>query len=169
MKVKLRTRGFTLLELVIAIIAILALATALLERLRFYQGMAERAKMESELRTIKTGLQVQLAVLIVTNRQAEATTLESEDPVKWMDQKPGNYGGTYHENAESGAWYFDERARQLVYVVNYGHRLVLEGQTQGREIRFQARLLRDRIRVAGGEIESVTGVALSPVYPYRWS
>ena len=135
----------------------------------FIPILAEKAAMETAVRTIKTGLQVRLAELIVTNRQAEAAALENEDPIKWLDEKPANYGGTYREPPERGNWYFDASPRQLVYVVNTGNRLELVVALEPKEIRFRARLLRDRINTSGGAVESVTGVTLAPVQSYRWS
>jgi prepilin-type N-terminal cleavage/methylation domain-containing protein len=161
-------RGFTLVELGAAITLIAVLAAVLLGRLAHYQELAEKAKMDSELRTIKTGLQIRLAELIVTHRQAEAAMLESEDPIRWLDDKPANYGGAYPERPRSGTWYFDASAGQLVYVVDTGRRLELESTVEPKQLRFRARLLRDRVRVTGGTVESVTGVALVPASAYRW-
>ncbi|HXF66692.1 MAG TPA: type II secretion system protein [Burkholderiales bacterium] len=164
-----RTRGFTLLELAAAIVLIGALAAVLLNRLAFYQEMAEKAAMEATLRTIKTGLQIRLAELILTNRQAEAERLEAEDPVLWLDEKPPNYGGPYREPPERGTWYYDAPARELVYVVNTGSRLKIGDGSEGRELRFRTRVLKDRVRFGGVEVEGVAGIALTPVRPYHWS
>jgi len=165
---KLRTRGFTLFELVVAIAIICALAAVLLNRLAHYQETAEKVAMESMLRLIKTGLQIRLAELIITNRQGEAAGLEVEDPMEWLDARPANYGGAYSEPPARGKWYFDTMARQLVYVVNTGDRLDVDAAGQAKQIRFRARLLRDRVQTAGGLVESVTGITLTPVRPYRW-
>lgn len=166
---KPRERGFTLLELVIVIAIYSVLIGVLLDRLNYYQELAEKAAMESTLRTIKTGLQIRLAELIVTNRQAEAASLEAEDPVRWLDDKPPNYGGSYRKPPKPGAWYFDAPERQLVYVVNVGNRLELGAGQEPKELRFQARLVKDRVQAAGGPVEGVSGVTLAPVRPYRWS
>jgi hypothetical protein len=140
----------------------------LLDRLAYYQELAEKAAMESTARVIKTGLQIRLAQLIIANRQAEASVLETADPVQWLETKPVNYGGAYHEDAQSGAWYFDGPARQLVYFVTTGRRLELDGQTGPKQVRYRVRVLKDRISLAGGPVESVTGVTLAAVTPYRW-
>ena len=160
--------GSSLFELVVALIIISVLSAVLLNRLGFYKEMLEKAAMESTLRNIKTGLRVQLAELIVTNRQAQARRLENEDPVQWLDEKPLNYGGSFRAPAETGTWYFDAQTHELVYVVNTGNRLELDGDAASKQLRFRVRLLKDRLNLFGNSIESVTGVALLPVRPYQW-
>jgi len=165
---KLKGRGFTLFELVACVLIIGVLAAVLLDRLAYYQEMAEKAVMESTARVVKTGLQIRLAELIVANRQTEADTLERADPMQWLEKWLVNYGGVLHEDPQPGTWYFDERERQLVYVVNTGNRLELDSRAEPKQVRYRVRLLKDRVKTAGGAVESVTGVTLSPVFPYRW-
>lgn len=164
----MRQRGFNLFELVVALALIAALAAALLERLAYYQEMAEKAAMESTLRVIKTGLQIRLAELIIGNRQGQAAALEVDDPIRWLDPPPANYAGAYREPPNFGVWYFDAKAHQLVYVVSKGDRLELAALADTKQIRFRTQLLKDRVNVPGGSVESVTGVTLIPVTPYRW-
>jgi len=161
-------RGFTLVELAVCISIIIVLATVLLNRFAYYKELAEKAAMESMVRIIKTGLQIRLAELIITNRQGEAATLEAEDPTQWLDARPANYGGAYGEPLQRGAWYFDAPERQLVYVINTGDRLNADIRADPKQIRFHVRLLKDRLHVAGAVVDSVTGVTLLPISPYRW-
>jgi prepilin-type N-terminal cleavage/methylation domain-containing protein len=161
-------RGFTLVELAVAIAVIAVAAALLLNRLAYYQEMAEKAAMESVVSGVKTGLQLRLAELIATHRQGQAAELEAENPMRWLEARPGNYGGVYSPGADRGQWYFDAGRRHLVYVVNAGDRLEVGTGSAGKEIRFHARLLKDRVTFAGGAVESVTSVTLSPVTPYRW-
>jgi len=163
-----RERGFSAFELAVSIIIISVLAAVLLNRLSYYQEMVEKAAMESTLRTIKTGLQIRLAELIVTNRQAEAVRLETEDPFQWLDEKPPNYAGPYRSPPVTGTWYFDANERQLVYVVNSGNRLELDSDKGAKQVRFRARLLKDRLQISGTVVEGVSGVSLVPVNPYQW-
>jgi prepilin-type N-terminal cleavage/methylation domain-containing protein len=163
-----RSRGFTLVELVVVILVFAVLITALLARLSRYQEMAEKAAMESTLRTIKTGLQIRLAELIITSREAEARVLEMEDPTRWLDTRPPNYGGLYRDPRRPGTWYFDARELHLVYVVNTGNRLEIDREEGGKELRFRVRLTRDPVRLPGGPVERTSGVLLAPVSPYRW-
>lgn len=159
--------GFTLVELGVCLCIIAVLAAVLLHRFTFYKEMAEKAAMESMVRIIKTGLQIRLAELIVTNRQAQAASLEADDPTQWLDARPANYGGAYGDPLRRGTWYFDTPERQLVYVVDTGNRLNSDTLAEPKQIRFRVRLLKDRLRVPGGEVESVTGVTLLPGQ-YRW-
>lgn len=160
--------GSSLFEFTVVLIVISTLATVLLNRLDYYKEMLEKAAMESTLRNIKTGLQVQLAELIVTNHQAQAGRLENEDPVQWLDEKPFNYGGNYGAPAATGTWYFDAAKHELVYVVNTGSRLEIDADADPKQVRFRARLVKDRLKLFGNSVESVTGVTLVPVHPYRW-
>lgn len=160
--------GFSLFELIVCLIVISLLAAILLNRLGYYQEMAEKAAMDSTLRLIKTGLQIRLAELIVTNRQGEAARLEIEDPLQWLDKKPPNYGGRYYEPPAAGTWYFDSNVRELVYVVNAGSRLDIGTGSGPKQVRFRARLVRTRLQIFGTWVEGVAGVTLSPVKPYRW-
>jgi general secretion pathway protein G len=163
-----RASGFSLLELVVCIIIVSVLAAVLLNRLAYYQELAEKAAMESMLRTIKTGLQIRLAELIVTNRQSQAGQLVTEDPFRWLDDKQPNYGGRYRAPPDAGAWYFDAGTRELAYVVQTGDRLEFVGGGKARELRFRALLLKDKVRTTGIEVESVTGITLIPARRYRW-
>ena len=160
--------GASLFEFVVVLIIISVLAAVLLNRLGYYKEMLEKAAMDATLRNIKTGLQVKLAELIVTNRQSQASRLESEDPLEWLDEKPLNYGGSYRSPSNVGTWYFDAGTHELVYVVNAGNRLELDTDQAPRQLRFRVRLVKDRLTLFGNAVESVTGVTLQPVKPYRW-
>jgi general secretion pathway protein G len=152
----------------VALIVISVLAAVLLSRLGYYKEMLEKAAMESTLRNVKTGLQVQLAELIISNRQAQAARLEREDPFRWLEEKPSNYAGDYRNPPDGGTWYFDAGTHELVYVVNTGSRLEIDTGADPKQIRFRARLLKNRLNLFGNEVESVAGVSLLPVQPYRW-
>ena len=165
---KLRAGGFTLFELAVCLCIIAVLAAVLLHRFIFFKEMAEKAAMESTVRIIKTGLQIRLAELIITNRQAQATVLETDDPTRWLDARPANFGGDYGASPRRGTWYFDTLERQLVYVVNTGDRLNTDSPADAKQLRFRVRLLKDRVHVPGAVVESVTGVTLLPLSQYRW-
>ena len=163
-----RHRGLTLIELIVVIVIISVLATVALHRLSVYQELAEKTAMESTLRIIKTGLQIRLAELIIANRQRDAGQLETGNPMQWLVETPANYGGVYRQSAEGGNWYYDEHRHELVYVVHNGEFLTTEATDSGKQLRFRIELLRGYVETGRTKVETVTGVTLVPVHPYRW-
>jgi len=161
--------GYTLIELVVVVTVIGVASALLMQRLFLYLEIAEKASMESTVRVVKTGLQLRLAELMLANRQAEAGELETSDPMRWLAERPANYAGAYRSPPDRGSWYFDVFKRELVYVVSNGAHLEVVPTDGHKQIRFRIRLIRDRVRMGGGPVESVTGVALIPVVRYTWS
>jgi prepilin-type N-terminal cleavage/methylation domain-containing protein len=159
--------GFTLFELIVVVIIAAVVAVAALQRFLAYQELAERAAMEATLRVVKTGLQIRLAELIIRNRQADAGVLERDNPMQWLAEKPANYRGDYRKPPRRGAWYFDRERGELVYVVITGEWLDVAPSDGIEEIRFRARLLKDVVNFGGTTTQSVTGITLVPVKPYR--
>ena len=78
---------------------------------------------------------------------------------------PANYGGDYPAQPKPGNWYFDTKTRELVYAVNSGGGLVVDGQSGFRQLRFRVRLVYQAVPVAGARIRALGGIALSPVSP----
>lgn len=140
----------------------------LLERLTFYQEAAERARFEATLQMYKTALQIRLAELILERREGEARTLEVENPTRWLSEKPTDYRGAYPARAEPGAWYFDESARELVYVANSARRLVVESRNGMKQLRFVVKVVYQDVYVSGRPIRGIAGIALQPAADYRW-
>jgi type II secretory pathway pseudopilin PulG len=168
MRTAAKPHGSTLVELAVSLAVIGVLAGVLLSRFVYYQEMAEKAAMDSMVRIIKTGLQMRLAELIITNRQGQAVALEADDPTQWLEARPANYGGALGGTLKRGTWYFDALERQLVYVVNSGGRLSSATPTDPKQVRFRVRLLKERLLLGGAAVEHVTGVTLVPVSPYNW-
>ena len=98
-----RTAGFTVLELIAVIVLISLVLSAGVERLLYYEERAEKASMESTLAAVKTGLQVRLAELLLTNHQSAVSELETQNPMRWLIEPPANFGGDYRVPAKSGS------------------------------------------------------------------
>lgn len=163
-----RQQGFSLLELAVVVVALSVLLGVLLERLAFYQEMAERARFESTLQAYKTGLQIRLAELIIGRREGEARRLEDENPTQWLSEKPTDYGGTYPARPEPGAWYFDVATRELVYVANAARRLDAESRDGQKQLRFRVKVIYQEVAAGSSRIRGVAGIVLQPSASYRW-
>jgi len=153
---------------VVAVILSLLLGL-LLERLTFYQEAAERARFEATLQAYKTALQIRIAELMLQRREGEARMLEVENPTHWLSEKPTDYGGSYPQQPEPGAWYFDEASRELVYVANAARRLAVESRKGMKQLRFRVNIIYQPVMVSGKTIQAIGGVSLRPTIPFQWS
>lgn len=163
-----RQRGFSLLELAVVAVVLSVLLAVLLERLAFYQEMAERARFESTLQGYKTALQIRLAELILERREGEARRLEDENPTQWLSEKPTDYGGAYPLRPEPGTWYFDDTTRELVYVANSARRLVIELRDGRKQLRFRVKVAYQEIAAGSSRVRGLAGIGLQPSAAYRW-
>jgi type II secretory pathway pseudopilin PulG len=163
-----RQLGFSLMELAVVAVLLSILLGVLLERLTFYQEAAERARFEATLQVYKTALQIRLAELILERREGEARGLEVENPTRWLSERPTDYGGIYPVQPEAGAWYFDESARELVYVANSARRLQVEPRNGMKQLRFTVKVAYQDVSVSGKPIRSVAGIGLQPAMEYQW-
>lgn len=139
-----------------------------LERLTNYQDAAERARFESGLQIFKTGLQLRMAELISTNREHQVRQLETENPLRWLSQKPAYYAGEYPDRPEAGVWYFDPVARELICVVNQDRFLRIDSRKRPKQLRFRIRISDQPVDAPGGLARGLAGVALEPASPFRW-
>lgn len=174
-----RQGGFTLLELMVVACVVAVLATMLLNRVRFYQKMAEKTAVEQTVGVLQSALQLRVASLIVNNRLSEAGDLAQQNPMLWLAQKPNNYAGEYFdqlpEGDVSGHWYFDLKERHLVYFVRNKsdtHSDVKDEDAALPQLRFKTNLLLAASsfpvaeRPVSGKV--VEGVVLEQIVPYVW-
>jgi prepilin-type N-terminal cleavage/methylation domain-containing protein len=155
-------RGFTLVELMVVVIAVGVLAYLLLGRLLVYREAAERAAMEQTVGSLQSALTIAFSRNMVLGRGAEA--LAAENPTNWLAKPPDSYVGELHDPApgqvEPGKWYFDTRTRHLVYTVRFGEHF--RGPGGRREARFHVRLVTSEDR------DKVVGAVIEPVAPFTW-
>ena len=120
--------------------------------------------MESTLAAFKMGLQFQLAELIVTNRQMAAAQRERENPMRWLQEIPGNYLGEYATPTRPGNWYYATAEHELVYVPNNSPHLDAR-QNSNNELRFRV-AIRYNPDAAGRQTPS--GAAIVPAREFKW-
>jgi len=145
------------------------LATILLDRMLFYQEMAEKTAVEMTVMNMRTGLRYQVAAFLVHNQESDIAGLAGENPVKWLDRSPSNYLGELRkprwDDIPPGNWYFDISTRELCYRVNRNRNFV-PGQSGKQTLCLRATALSGK--GAGGTVALVQGVRITLVEPYRW-
>ena len=167
------SKGFTLIELIVAITIIVFLMGMLLTRIWFYQEQAEKAAMEQVAGALQTALVMQYGHMLVNNREADVKNLVNENPVRWLMQKPRNYSGEYFgmtpDTIPPGNWAFDLKTRELIYVPDRSEYFV-PGKNGLKWVRYRARLEYERVpeSVANKSEVELTGVLFEPVERYQW-
>jgi general secretion pathway protein G len=162
--------GFSLLELVVCLAVILAVAGGLLNRLHYYQEAAERADMEYTANTLKLALQLRIGHDLGQQRPVDYPAVMVENPVSWLEQPMKGYRGEVGE-AEArllpgASWYYDRARGELVYLPRHSRQL--QPDSAGRKrVRFQVRLLRAQAGARKDDAQ-VVGLQIAPVEPYRW-
>jgi type II secretory pathway pseudopilin PulG len=115
--------GLSRLELVVAVVLISVFAGVLLQRLAFYQEVVEKVTMEQTVQSMRSGLQMQIAALLLKGKAREIGHLSGRNPVSFLANPPAGYVGEI-EDPEAvkamakGSWYFDKARRELVYLVD---------------------------------------------------
>jgi prepilin-type N-terminal cleavage/methylation domain-containing protein len=171
-------RGFTLLELAVVAVIVGLLATALLNRVLFYQEQAEKTAVEQTLGTLRSALHLQIADVLINGKSGAIDRLAQQNPMSWLAEKPGNYVGEYYSPQpgliSAGNWYFDRHDKNLVYLAtNTAHLHTSSGQAN--QLRFNLSVVtgsNDLAAAQAGDEEArrkaVVGVVLQTAKPYSW-
>lgn len=169
--------GSSKLELLAAITVIAVFGSILLNRLWFYQEVAEKAKVEYTISILRSTLRIQMAEMMSEGRAGELALLEQKNPLDWLEEKPVSevLGATAAESEKnaSGVWQFDSRDRTLTYWPVRKEHFQADRSGQKR-IRLRVELVHDApIPLPQGNITTsinhaaVIGLRLQ-VEPYSW-
>ncbi|MGB4064667.1 MAG: hypothetical protein WBK19_12670 [Azonexus sp.] len=106
-------------EFAVVVVLIGILALVLLKALGRMSNEMEEASVQSEVSAIRIGL-----MEVVAHRETFGGTLpKSDNPLEWVATRPASYVGEVDGMPDSEAvWYFDRRAKELVYRFRDGHR-----------------------------------------------
>jgi general secretion pathway protein G len=162
--------GFTALELVVSASVVLVFAGVLLERMLFYQELAEKARMELQVTTLKLALQVRIGTQITEHEPVDYPAMARGNPVRWLDAPMAGYRGEPGPQEAKllpgGCWYFDQQALELVYQPRLDLHLDADG-TGRKRVRFHVQVLRAQAG-ARKDDAAMVGLRLVPVEGYRW-
>jgi len=172
MRVK-SSSGFSMMELLVVVVAIALLGGVLLERVLLYQEQAEQAAMEQMVGTLRSALRLQVAESLPKGRSGLAQLAE-QNPMHWLLGKPANYVGerlgTEISAVPGGNWYFDLRDNSLVYVVGNGRHFAANASGR-KEVRYQIQALvagKPQAKRNTADKQAIDGVILVLVEPYQW-
>lgn len=153
------SRGFSLIELAVALAVLAGLLYFLLDRVLHMQEVAEKTEVEETVRSIDYALRLEAASRMAREADPKRLPLEKENPIKWLQTPPRNYLGEMEKppgHARPAFWYFHPGERQLIYRPNRAEHLMVGGK-KGRELRFA-------VRVDG----DLPHPRLLPYFPYAW-
>lgn len=164
-------RGFSLLELAGAFTLVAIVAAVLLDRLMYYEELAEKARMEATISTLKSALRVRMATMMIEGRAHEYRLLAGQNPIDWLDRMPDDYRGAVADIAgmPAGAWYFDHADRTLVYLVRNGR--YFQPDSEGlKRVRLNVVSVSNRpgTGLSSGMVEPSDTVAIRLLEPYHW-
>lgn len=166
-----RQSGFSLLELVLVVCVIAVLAALLYSRLEFYQEAAERAAVQQTAAAVRSGLQLQVAGLLLRGRDADIEALAARNPTDFLTDRPPGYVDEPADDESAarlpgGSWYFDARRKELVYLVSYDTRFK-PGPDGRKWIRYRIIIEFDD---RPGEVprRQFSAARLVPVNAYAW-
>lgn len=162
----IRPRGFSLFELVIALLLVAVLIGVFLERALYYRELAEKSAMEQVALDLRSSVNLRVAELVLEGRFAELEPLAARNPMDLLQRKPQNYlgilTGANSQEIVTGNWYFDITSKEVVYFVDSGQNFAPDDQGRKR--------VAWRVRLVEG-----TGGAAAPQWarlelarPYRW-
>lgn len=167
-----RATGFTLFELVVVVIVVAIMLAIVLDRMLFYVEMAEKVAMQQTVGSIRSSLHLQTASLIAKNRANELPNFAQQNPMDWLAEKPANYVGeiddSSRKNVASGSWFFDVKAKNLVYLVHNGKHF-RSGNVEPNQVMFRVKLLLGKADPTRPDEVFVEGVVLEQVNAYSWS
>lgn len=161
---KIRQRGFSFIELVVAVAVALILLGIFLNRVQYYQEQAEKTAMEGVVSSLGSALTLQYGQLITRGKAGDAVALKNANPMTWLVTPPKNYSGEFFDpvagRIEAGNWFFDLKSRELVYVVrNRAH--FKADSPGGYRVKFH-------VVSPDGVTDTTTGMRFETVTPYSW-
>jgi len=168
-----KSQGFSLVELLVVVIAVGILAGTVLERVLPLIGRAQHAAFMQTRADLETALLLEAAERITRGEAESLASLAGTNPMSLLLRPPGNYVGSFaadDDEAPAASWYFDEHARRLVYRVGRHTGFDPLGGPPGRielatEFVFEDRNGNGHYDAAPDEFR---GLRLTPQHAFTW-
>jgi hypothetical protein len=137
--------GASRFDFAVSISLIAMLAALLLVSLNRAQSQAEAVTMETDVANMRWGLRELWAHRNAIGQSLDISEIDSANPLQLLNERPKNYSGEYAQTpaGAQAVWYFDSKAKRLVYVFS-----------DGRQVRYRltgtAKLNRASLGAVGG-------------------
>jgi len=165
------SRAFTLIELIVVICLVAIFVAVAGNRLRLYQEAAEKARVQLTVASMQSGLQLQVAALLIKGDAKGIMALQGANPVRFLDHPPAGYAGEFSQAEASlpgRTWYFDRQKHELVYVPDLRAHLSMDDESGGMRLRFQTRINYDAGSGRGPAAGGLQGARIVPAVSYVW-
>ncbi len=174
MRLRQQALGFSLLELVVVVIAVAILMGVALDRLPPLVGRAQRAAFLQVRSDLQSALVLEAAERITRGESATLPELAAANPMALLLTPPANYVGALAtprpEDLPPASWYFDDVSKTLAYRVGKHTRFAAQ---DGPERLIELRVAfvfddRDADGVFDAAGDDFGGLRLEPVHAYAW-
>lgn len=130
-------RGLTSLEFAIVLVILGVAAYVLLRGLIFMEGETEQLAFSDNRMALERALSYELMSRGTRGEAQNPAALVRQDPFQWVDPKPLGWAGEYPAQGRvvPGAWYWDSRRAEVVYIPQDLKRVRFAAKKQG-EIRL---------------------------------
>jgi prepilin-type N-terminal cleavage/methylation domain-containing protein len=170
----LKTRGFTLIELAVVVVAIGLLAGLAVERLLPLFSTAERIAFMQVRAHLQSALLLETADRITRGESRTLAAMSAGNPMDLLLKAPANYLGVMAGPGADGVparhWYYDSTLDRLVYRV--GSLARFDGLDGPRDrIELTVRLDYrdwDDDGVFDAQVDDFRGIQLEAVHPFAW-
>jgi type II secretory pathway pseudopilin PulG len=162
-----KERGISRLEVLVSLLIIGIIAALFLDRMTYYEELAEKTAMESLEQQLQSALRIKAAELMIGKRYAELAQLDCVNPFSLLEGMLGNYARKDTESREAfrpGAWRYDRAACELIYQPSSRRYLAVTGSAAKNDeaLRFRSRLVRS------GPDGGIVAIVLEAETPYQW-
>lgn len=163
-------RGFGLFELAVTLCVIGILGTVLLHKMNFYRQQAEDVAVGTTVVNMRTALRVRASQLMGVHDNAGLVHLATSNPIALLASPPRNYLGELEpsigEELPRGNWFFHRKSGELIYLLNYGNFVAIEGQ---KSLNFKVKLLVVRKNSSGESAEGIDYMVMLDRLPVEMS
>lgn len=166
-----KQHGFSLFELVVVVLLVGVFMTFAIDRMLRLQIEAERVSVQRVIASLKSAVMLQAAEMVVNKGINSIKTLESTNPMNYLQEQPYNYLGAKNDSQADdhplASWYYDPALSALVYKVKNTDYFVSRRLSGTPRIRLKVEAIYQQEVSHSGD-NKVRGIRLNSMDDYFW-